>query len=65
MVAQRKPEVPITVSAVVNEDRRLLLALLLLPKPTGTVQVEVVVRPIDAIPVISAEGIIYDLQGDD
>lgn len=55
MVAQRKPEVPITLSAVVSEDRRLVLDLSLPPTtPTGTVQVEVVVRPIEDVPITSA-----------
>ena len=47
MVAQRKPQTPITVSATIGKDHRLVIDIPLPPdSPSGEVQVELVVRPL-------------------
>lgn len=51
MIAQPKPQTPITVSANVGDDHRLVIDIPLPPDaPSGQVQVELVVRPIDSKP---------------
>jgi hypothetical protein len=47
MIAQRKPQTPITVSTTIGKDHRLIIDIPLPPDaPSGQVEVELVVRPV-------------------
>ena len=47
MIAQQKPQTPITISVTVGEDHRLVIDIPLPPDaPSGQVEVELVVRPV-------------------
>jgi hypothetical protein len=49
MIARQKPQSPITVSATVGEDHRLIIDIPLPPDaPSGKVEVELVVRPLSS-----------------
>jgi hypothetical protein len=51
MIAQQKPQTPITISTTVGEDHRLVIDIPLPPDaPSGEVQVELVVRSVSSEP---------------
>jgi hypothetical protein len=49
MIAQQKPQNPITVSTTIGKDHRLVIDIPLPPDaPSGQVQVELIVRPVSS-----------------